>query len=197
MTSRSNRRRSTRPKRHTARRILVVTEGKLTEPMYVEQLRAYLRSRGTTAEVHTASVGQDPAKVVDKCLELRDKASAKGKSYDKCVCLVDVDQHSNLAQTCKRASKEEILLLVSNLKFEVWLLWHATDKRSQLSSKELDRLVLKHNLVKNKSLSPGFPFDKVDEACDIAREADPNIEACRIGPDPSSAMPHLIELMKG
>lgn len=184
-------------KRSLARRILVVTEGTCTEPQYVERLGSYLRSRGSTVLVKPVAVGKDPLKVVQKCIEQRDADSERGKGYDDCVCLVDVDNHASLPAAIQLAKKESILLLISNLKFEVWLRWHAESKRSALSSKQLDKIVAQLELVQGKQLSPAFPIENVDEACAIAHQADPDLCADRQGPDPSTALPILVELMRG
>lgn len=189
--------RTTRPKRQLARRILVVTEGTLTEPQYVEGLSRYLRNAGATAIVKSVAVGKDPMKVVRKCIEIRDKAASDGKDYHDCVCLVDVDQHEALPAACQLANKESVLLLVSNLKFEAWLRWHVEEKRSALSSTHLDGLAAKLGLVTKKTLALTFPFHAVHDACEIARRADPDLKPGRIGPNPSSAMPILVELMLG
>lgn len=189
--------RASRPKRQPARRILVVTEGTRTEPQYVEGLNRYLRSAGATAVVKPVPVGKDPMKVVRKCIEIRDKAASAKKDYDVCVCLVDVDEHNALPAACQLAALESILLLVSNLKFEVWLRWHTEDKRSALSTSQLDDLTAQLGLVTKKMLAPTFPFHAVHGACEIARRADPDLDAGRIGPNPSSAMPILVDLMLG
>ncbi|MEV0359706.1 RloB family protein [Nocardia sp. NPDC050697] len=175
----------------------MVTEGTRTEPQYVEGLNSYLRSRGTTAVVKSVPVGKDPMKVVLKGIELRDKAASAGKDYDTCVCLVDVDQHETLAAACWLATRESILLLVSNLKFEAWLRWHVEDKHSALTTSQLDELVAKLGLVTKKVLAPDFPFHAVHQACEVARRVDSGLEAGRIGPDPSSALPILVDLMLG
>ncbi|MDF9878493.1 RloB family protein [Cellulosimicrobium cellulans] len=188
--------RNKRPARQLAQRILVVTEGTTTEPQYVERLDGFLRSKGATAVVKRVGVGEDPLSVVRKCIELRDKASGD-ESYAACVCLVDVDQHAALNAACELAAHESILLLVSNLKFEVWLRWHAEDKRSALSSSQLDRHTEKLGLIKDKALPPRFPIDQVHTACAIARRADPELREGRVGPDPSSAMPILVDLLLG
>ncbi|MBH0775952.1 RloB family protein [Nocardia bovistercoris] len=173
--------RTGRPKRQPARRILVVTEGTRTEPQYVEGLNRYLRSRGTTAVVKSVPVGKDPIKVVLKGIEIRDKAASDSKDYDVCVCLVDVDQHEGLPAACRLAARESILLLVSNLKFEAWLRWHAEDKHSALSTSQLDDLTAKLGLITKKMLAPTFPFHAVHGACEIARRVDPDLEAGRSG----------------
>ena len=190
-------RRRGRPHRQPARRILVVTEGTRTEPQYVEGLNRYLRSKGATAIVKPVSVGKDPLRVVQKCVEKRDEAAQNDKEYDDCVCLVDVDEHQTLPAAVQLAEQEKIRLLISNLKFEVWLRWHAEDKRSALSSAQLDDLVAKLGLVKGKILSQLFPFHQVHDACKTARVVDPELRAGRKGPDPSSSMPILVDLMQG
>ena len=189
--------RRTRPHREPARRILVVTEGTRTEPQYVEGLNRYLRSKGATATVKPVSVGKDPLKVVQKCVEKRDEAIHNEKDYDDCVCLVDVDEHQTLSAAVRLAEQEKILLLISNLKFETWLRWHAEDKRSALTSAQLDDLVARLGLVKGKILSQSFPFHHVHKACKTARAVDTELRAGREGPDPSSAMPILVDLMQG
>lgn len=190
------RERKARPARQLARRILVVTEGLRTEPQYVEGLNDYLRSRGTTTTVKSVPVGKDPLKVVQKCIEFRDNAARRGKEFDECVCLVDVDQHRTLASAIHFAQREKISLLISNLKFEVWLRWHVEDRRSALTSTQLDDCVERLGLVKNKVLSSTFPFGAVEAACKIARTVDSEMRPGRQGPDPSSALPILVDLMR-
>ena len=184
-------------RRTLAKRILMVAEGKQTEPQYVERLVAYLRSSDTTTAVKTVGVGKDPLRVVQKCIELRNVAEDKGKPYDESVCLVDVDRHSTLEQALDLATKESIIVIVSNLKFEVWLRWHAETSRSQLSSDQLDSVVSKHNLLTGKAISPHFPMQEVVQACTVAYQADPDLAGGRVGPNPSSAMPLLVNLIGG
>lgn len=192
------RRRPTRPHRQPARRILVVTEGTRTEPQYVEGLNRYLRSKGATAFVRRVAVGKDPLKVVQKCVEKRDEAVQNDtEGYDDCVCLVDVDEHQTLPAAIQLAEREGIRLLISNLKFEAWLRWHAEDKRSALTSAQLDGIVAKLGLVKGKILAQSFPFHQVHDACKTARAVDPEMRSGRRGPDPSSSMPILVDLLKG
>lgn len=196
MASRQQRR-TGRPRRQDVRRILVVTEGTRTEPQYVEGLNRYLRSKGATAVVKSVSVGKDPLKVVQKCVEKRNDAALSDKGYDDCVCLVDVDRHQTLARAVQLAEQERIWLLISNLKFEVWLRWHVEDKRSALTSAQLDDLVGKLGLVKGKLLSQSFPFGGVHAACRTARAIDREMRPGRRGPDPSSSVPILVDLMQG
>ncbi|RRO80524.1 hypothetical protein CXF37_08460 [Corynebacterium bovis] len=120
--------RTARRPRQLRRRLLVVTEGTRTEIEYLDALKAFIRSRTSAPDIVSAGVGSDPLTVVEHCIEKRDKAAQKDIPYDECFCLVDVDQHSTLDRARKRAKKENIHLLISNLKFEVWLRWHVEDK---------------------------------------------------------------------
>lgn len=191
--------RKRRQPRTLVRRILVVTEGEETEPQYVELLDTYLRSRESTTVVKRVGVGKDPLSVVRKCIELRKKAmrADPDKAYNECVALVDVDNHASLDEASLLARQESIMLVVSNLKFEVWLRWHAEDKRSVLSTTQLDDRVRQLGLVKGKHLTPTFPIHKVHDAYAAARQADPKMSAGRRGPEPSSAMPLLVDLLRG
>lgn len=197
MPRRGSSRGQARPKRSMARRVLVATEGVLTEPLYVEGLNSYLRAAGVTVTVQKVPVGRDPLKVVQKCIEVREKAKKSSKDFDICVCLVDVDQHASLASACSLAEEEGVLLLITNLKFEVWLRWHAEDRSGALSSSQLDRVAEDLGLMREKRLSVTFPFDGVDSACMIARRIDPEMKSARIGPNPSSALPLLVDIMRG
>lgn len=179
-----------------ARRILVATEGTRTEPQYVEGLNKYLRSKETTTVVKTFGVGRDPLKVVERCVQLRNDAADSEKAYDICVCLVDVDRHATLTDAIKLAQSENIILLISNSKFEVWLRWHVEDKRAALVSAQLDKIVENLGLISDKKLSLHFPFERVDSACIIARNVDPDLAPNRVGKNPSSAMPILVDLMR-
>lgn len=97
------------------RRILVVTEGVETEHQYIEGINSYLRSKGASTVVRSVSVGKDPLKVVQKCIEKRDEAKRNDKEYDECVCLVDVDTHETLPDAIRCAQIEGIKLLITNL----------------------------------------------------------------------------------
>lgn len=120
----AGRARSVRPTRRPNRSVLVVTEGVQTEKQYVERLNQFIRDGGTTVSVKTVGVGRDPVAVVAKCIEERAIAKKKGVLFDECVCLVDVDDHARLDDALALAAKNGIHLLISRLKFEIWLFWH-------------------------------------------------------------------------
>lgn len=183
-----------RPQRRERKRILVVTEGLRTEPQYLDRLQQCMRD--ANAVVKHRGVGKDPRDVVKKCIELRDAASQAGKAYDSCYCLVDVDEHGTLDMAIQMAQREGIHLLISNLKFEVWLIWHLKDLGGVRTSHELDDLVKNHGLMVDKSISGAFPIQGVEDAVRRAYDADPYLAEGRVGPSPSSALPILIDAIK-
>lgn len=178
-------------------RILVVTEGEKTETQYIERLHQTLRKGGVAVAVKTVGLGDGPHAVLKKCLELRDQAQQRGKGYDRCVCVVDVDTHATLQATVTAAAKVGVDFVVTNLKFEVWLLWHVADVRGARSSRQLDELMAKHRLMNGKHLAVRFPIEKYESAMAIARLVHPSLSVGAVGPDPSSTMPHLVELLSG
>lgn len=189
--------RNVRPARSEHKRVLVVTEGLVTEKQYVERLHQLLRKGAVAVAVKTHGAGDGPHAVVKKCIDLRDAAAKNDKAFDRCVCLVDVDQHSTLSDAIVTASSEGIDLLVTNVKFEAWLLWHAVDIRGAKTGSQLDALMKKHALLSGKHLAPRFPIDGVTQAEAIARAVHPGLCAGLVGPDPSTAMPVLVELLRG
>jgi hypothetical protein len=183
-----------RPKRALRKRGLVVTEGTCTEPQYVDMLKRHFR--GGQVSVKTVGVGQSPMRVLSRARKEVKQAKRNSEPFDWCCLLLDVDQHTDLDECLREALRDGIKVLVSNLKFEVWLVWHVTDLRSVEGTKELDRRVRKEDIMSGKHLNRRFPIHNHPQAVERARRADPDLAAGRVGPNPSSAMPVLIDLMR-
>ncbi|MGP9726221.1 RloB family protein [Glutamicibacter sp. 363] len=182
-----------RRKRSEKKRILICTEGTVTEPQYIDSLKQILGTSGGSVTIRTVGVGRDPVKIVQKCMAVRDKAI---DPFDIAVCLIDVDTHAKLKEALALAARNEISVVVSNLKFEVWLLWHAVENVSHFESKQLDRMMSEQKIFeKEKSLSPKFPVENYKRACQIARRADPKLGPGEIGPNSSTGMPWLIDIL--
>lgn len=193
----SKRGRKRRAVRREQQRILVVAEGAVTERQYVELLVQYMRQAGVLVSVKVEGTGKDPRGVVKKCTEFRDKGAARDKGYDKCVCLVDVDNHQTLDSAIELAEKEDVCLLVSNCSFEVWLNWHFSDSLRPVTPKDINKIVEGSESFSRKHLSGKFPISRVKDAVSTSYRADPELKPGRRGPNPSSAMPVLVELLGG
>lgn len=126
--------------------ILVVCEGEVTEPAYVEGFR--LAHGATTVRVQVESPGGDPKALVERAAALRDKAELEARRardrnlrFDEVWCVFDVDRHQRLEEATREADRSGIRLAISNPCFELWLLLHFDDQTAHLTPKQArDRL---------------------------------------------------------
>lgn len=184
---RHNPRKSRRPRQHKTR-YAVFTEGRVTELQYLEKLRQHVRPQH--AEFKFIKIGKDPSAIYKRCLRVLEK-----DSFDQGIIVVDVDQHERLEEMlddCRRSS--DVNAVVSNPCFELWLLWHATDRRGYTETRECVRLARK-SLMGNKDLIANFPISSFPKAAKRAQQAWSELAPNKKGPNPSSAMPWLIDLM--
>lgn len=198
---RNNRRfaRNKRAIRNPKKNILICVEGEKTEAQYFDLLKLHLRPQKTSVHFKIINPkGTDPGSILRGCLNHKNKDSDK---YESFFCVVDVDQHTNLEQALKEAEEKNILMVVTNIKFEVWLLWHMEDSpNGYMSNSDINNQVKTISASRpfmigknNKELHAEFPIEKYDIAIKKAQQNDPNMEFNRIGPNPSSAMPLLID----
>jgi hypothetical protein len=89
------------PSRDPLPLLLVVCEGKVTEPQY---LGAFRRAQGAnTVRIRVEAPGGDPRALVRRAIELRDEAADRAVrerdeniAFDEVWCVFDVDQHARL-----------------------------------------------------------------------------------------------------
>jgi RloB-like protein len=129
--------------------ILVVCEGRVTEPGYVESFR--IAHGANTVRVRVESPGGDPRALVECAAELRSKAESEARRardqnlrYDEVWCVFDVDQHQRLDEARQEAARSQIQLAVSNPSFELWLLLHFHEQTAPLSVKQARDRLRKH-----------------------------------------------------
>lgn len=121
-------------KRKTSRRdpydfVLIVCEGKKTEPYYLKALCDDLKLN--SANIKVVGLGADPLKIVNYALRTFNEV----KDYDRVFCVFDKDQHTNYqdalnklkAMRQKTKSSKPIYGITSVPCFEYWLLLHFTD----------------------------------------------------------------------
>lgn len=144
---REGRRPSTRRPR---RRFLVVTEGDVTEPSYLDGLKRFFRN--PLVEVVVEGGHGDPSHVVEKAIELRDKATRRARKehdrflkYDEVWSVVDVDDHPRLNEACDRARTNEVRIAVSSPSFELWLLLHVREHSPGCHDRSRIRSMLQEN----------------------------------------------------
>lgn len=142
MSRRSLRRRP--PRLQPRKRLLILCEGKITEPNYLNALRHAHRNRLIDVEV-VPDCGV-PKTVVEYAVERKKAAyrearrySDQYRAYDEVWCVIDVDEHPRLAEAKQQARDNGIELAISNPCFELWILLHFQDQFA-----EQNRAVIQH-----------------------------------------------------
>jgi len=150
------------PKRQPRKRLLVLCEGKVTEPKYLNAFRHEHRSQ--LVEVEVMPECGDPKTLVEQAVERKKYAEREARrysdpyrKYDEVWCVFDVDEHLKLAEAKQQARDNGLNLAISSPCFELWILLHFQDQQAHIERDVLRVEVRKH--------LPGYekvvPYDKV------------------------------------
>lgn len=170
-------------------RYAVFTEGKVTEKQYLELLHQRLRPRHATFSIKP--VGGEPSRVFKEY----QKAERRG-DVDRAILIVDVDDHHRLDEVLRKCKSSAVVdTIVSNPCFEIWLIWHQSDLRKYVSSEACQDISDGKRITDEKHLTRTFQISDYDTAIERAKAAWADYGPNKIGPNPSSAMPWLIDLM--
>src|SRR5579871_4054307 len=97
-----------KPKRQPRQRILVLCEGKITEPKYFSELRQEVRNR--LIEIEVVPACGVPKSLVEQAVDRKKEAQRLARragdpflDYDEIWCVFDVDDHPNLAEAKQQA----------------------------------------------------------------------------------------------
>lgn len=142
-------------------RILIVTEGSKTEPLYLEEIRTAHQLHSANVEVQPCQQGTAPIQVVSYAKKLFEEGDLrKGirpKSFDQIYALFDRDDHStyfnalSLAQSLdgklRNDEKQPVSFkpIASIPSFELWLLLHYEDIQAPIHRDEVIAR-LKHHI---------------------------------------------------
>ena len=191
MTPPRRRRRAQLSERRT---VLLVTNGRVTENAYLQQLCQ--RTDRSRMSVKVKVIDGDPLTVIKELKGPRSDLS----EYEEVWIVVDhdgQDRHDFLAK-CRRLSSKRTVVhgVVSVPCFEVWLnahYAHVKNYRNQADAQshylELTGLSKKNA----KTLPDDFPWDKVTQAaarCHLPTDSLPETDTQ--GPCPSTTMPYLL-----
>ena len=113
----------------TLERVLIVSEGTKTEPIYFEKLVEHLKL--VTADIKvTGAKDSCPQKVVQYAIGLYEETKDKKNAYDLVFCVIDKDSHVHYEDAlleAKEYSPKNILYIINSIPcFELWLLLHYT-----------------------------------------------------------------------
>lgn len=118
---RSYRRRD--PSRSPKPRIVVVTEGTSTEPLYLKLFRRLHRI--TSVAVAVIPLGQDPRAVVERAISEREESASDADAEDDSFwAMFDRDEHSRFDEAVDLARGNDIPTAMSNPCFELWAILH-------------------------------------------------------------------------
>lgn len=118
---RSYRRRG--PSRSPKPRIVVVTEGTSTEPLYLKLFRQLHGVSSVAVEV--IPLGQDPRSVVERAILEQDESASDADAEDDSFWAVfDRDEHSRFDEAVDLAKGNHIPTAISNPCFELWAILH-------------------------------------------------------------------------
>jgi len=81
------------PKRKINSKILIICEGKKTEPIYFRGLKDHFRLNGVNIEI--TGEGVNPRKIVKRAKDFYYREKKSGDSYDKVYCVFDKDRHTD------------------------------------------------------------------------------------------------------
>lgn len=157
---------STNPK------ILIVCEGKKTEPSYFNQFRVPTADVLPTATAKVVGEGYNTLSLVDRAKEL-----CAEKKYDQVWCVFDKDDFSDndFNNAITKAENEGFKVAYSNQAFEYWLILHFNDHQggSMHRNEYCDKI---NDLIKrfevtydrhSKCISPNF-FELLEERVNTA-----------------------------
>lgn len=129
--------------------ILIVVEGKKTEPQYFESMKQELKLATAKIEIVSAS-GGDPLEVVEKA-----KKCVKKKKFDKVFCVFDYDKKPDKYEAAVKATTDSNFEtpITSIPCFEFWYLLHYrySDRPFQdcnEATKEVQKELQKQGIIK-------------------------------------------------
>lgn len=151
-------------RRQTKRAILLVTNGRVTERQYLNEVAQ--RANTSTQRVKVQVIDKEPVTM------LKELRSPKGdvSGYDEIWLVIDADGHdrSSIIRACrKRSTKHQRWdCVVSRPCFEVWLVAHYEPVRNYSDQRDAQRHLaeLTGRRVDDKRLPTGFPFDDMGHA---------------------------------
>jgi len=153
MSQRNRRRREARrqPFREPKVRILIVSEGTVTEKEHLDGLAAAYRS-SSRVDVKTVGLGADPKTVVEQAKkrrhENRREASRQKDDnllYDQVWCAFDRDDHTTWDAAVQMAKDNQLSLAASNPAVELWLLLHFVPNPGMQDRTEIRRRLQVHD----------------------------------------------------
>lgn len=199
-------------RRASCARILIVTEGTKTEPLYLEEIRAAYQIHCANVEVQPSQLGTAPIQVVRYAQQLFKEGDLyrgiRPKCFDQIYAVFDRDEHESyfdalsLAQSLdgklrndeKQAVRFQAIASIPS--FELWLLLHYEDIGHPIHRDEVTERLRQHMPGYKKGACGAFTStrDRVATATQraqaLAAKFTPHTD-----PEPFTAMHELVAML--
>lgn len=207
------RRKSTKEARRASyARILIVTEGSKTEPLYLEEIRTAYQLHSANVAVQPGQLGTAPIQVVryaHKLFEVGDlRKGIRPKSFDHVYVVFDRDDHAsyfdalNLAQSLDGRLRNDdrqaisFKAIVSIPSFELWLLLHYETIQAPIHRDDVMARLKQHIPGYEKGVGGAFATtsDRLATATQRAQALAEKFNAYT-APEPFTALQELVTLL--
>lgn len=200
-------------KRTSSARILIISEGSKTEPLYFEEIRAAYHLHSANVVVQPSQLGTSPINVVQYAKQLFEEGDLHKRiaprSFDQVYAVFDRDDHdsyfnslslaTSLDGTLRNDNKETISFkaIASVPSFELWLLLHYEDIHSPIHRNEVMQRLKQH--IPGYEKGSGGAFATTSSQLNTATQR-AQILATRFSaydaPEPYTAIGELVSLLK-
>jgi hypothetical protein len=180
--------------------ILIVCEGKNTEPQYFDGFARDCRNSRVTIKIAPEhGVPKTLVEIAKKYKKEADAAAKRDKNlaYDSVWCVFDVDNHPNLSDARQMAHDNGILLAISNPCIELWLILHFRESPGMQDRDRMRRLLRKHVPDYDKHVVYTTYSTGYEQAVMRAKRMDTSAEAeGDSGRNPTTGVYKLTELIR-
>ena len=182
--------------------ILIVTEGKVTEPEYLDGFARAIKNSRVRIKVR-GGVGV-PKTIVEFAKEHKREADKRARRekddnlrYDEVWCVFDVDKHANIPDAKQMARDDGIELAMSNPCFELWLWLHFADQPGMQHRHDLQSMMKRHIPNYGKDVDYSNYAAGYDEAVRRASRLDKDAKAANEeGRNPTTGIWRLTESIR-
>ncbi len=193
-------------------RILIVSEGSKTEPLYFNEIRAHYRLHTANVQVRPGLTGTQPLQVVEYAEQLFTSGDAtrniQPRAFERVYAVFDRDDHSTYVDALEKAArldgkmrndlKQPVVFqaMASVPCFELWLLLHFQDVRTPLHRTEVYQRLRQYLSGYDKGQSGHFEATR--ELLDVATpraEYLGTIHSARHGEQPYTDIHRLVRLL--
>lgn len=193
-------------------RILIVSEGSKTEPLYFEDIRAAYQLHSANVEVQPSQLGTEPIQVVTYAKQLFEEGdldkAIRPRSFDQVYAVFDRDDHKSYFNALSLAASLEgkmkndarqpvsFKAIASVPSFELWLLLHYQDIQAPLHRDEVMQRLKQYILGYDKGAAGAFATtrDRLETATQRAQALAARFNAYT-DPEPYTAITDLVTLL--